>query len=366
MKKEAKSRKSEIKRFNGGVFFAGANSGHGFVSYYDSILKDEKIEKIYILKGGPGTGKSSFMKKAAEYATRLGKSVERYICSSDPDSLDGVVIDGRYAILDGTAPHTVDPHLAGVRDEIINLGVFWDDLALKKRASEIEELTKSKGECYKKAYRYLSAYENICELNSAITVPYFLGDKAKRSIDRIFSRLSLGGGYRADSGIISSVGMKGKVRYDTYERFADKIFLIDDCLDSGHIYLRYVMEKARLTDTPIRVSYDPVCCDRPNAVFLCGGRVVFAVLGGDGALYESETVRINMKRFFDATSKEVRAEFRLNTKLAESVMDSALEALRAAGEYHFALEEIYASCMDFAAEGVFCRNFLENLWGKFM
>jgi hypothetical protein len=360
MKKEAKARKSEIKRFNGGAFFAGANSGHGFVSYYDSILKDGKIEKVYILKGGPGTGKSSFMKKAAEYALRRGMSVESYICSSDPDSLDGVVIDGRLAILDGTAPHSVEPQLAGVRDEIVNLGIFWDDIALGKRAPEIEELSKSKSDAYKKAYRYLSAYEKICELNSALTAPYFLDVKARRSIDRIFSKLSAGGGYRADSGIISSVGMKGSVRFDTYERFADKIFLIDDCLDCAHIYLRYVIEKARQTDTPIRVSYDPVCCDRPDAVFLYGGRVVFSV--SESEIYRTETVRINMKRFLDANAaREVRAEFRLNKRLAESIMDSAKDALRAAGRYHFALEEIYSSSMDFEAQSVFVKNFLETV-----
>ena len=161
MRKEATACKSEIKRFNGGVFFAGANSAHGFVSFYDSILGDKKIEKVYILKGGPGTGKSSFMKRTAEYAERRGMSLERYKCSSDPDSLDGVVIDGKVAILDGTSPHTVDMSFPGVRDEIINLGAFWDDNALKKRSAEIEELISKKSDGYKKAYRYLSAYGDM-------------------------------------------------------------------------------------------------------------------------------------------------------------------------------------------------------------
>ena len=35
MRKEDKAHKSEIRRFGGGVFFAGANSAHGFVSFYD-------------------------------------------------------------------------------------------------------------------------------------------------------------------------------------------------------------------------------------------------------------------------------------------------------------------------------------------
>ena len=363
MRKEDKAHKSEIRRFGGGVFFAGANSAHGFVSFYDSILGDKKIERVYILKGGPGTGKSSFMKKAAEYAASKGMSAEIYRCSSDPDSLDGVVIDEKVAILDGTAPHTVDMSLPGVRDEIINLGAFWDDNALKERSAEIEELIAKKAEGYKKAYRYLSAYGDVRDLNSALTAPCFLENKAKRSIDRVFSRLLTGGGYRADHGVVSSVGMKGRVCYDTYERFADKIYFVDDFLDSAHLYLRYVMEKARQTNTPIRVSYDPVRCT-PDALYFYEGRVLFvAVSDGRESHYKAETVRINMRRFFEAASvKDIRSEYRLNVKLAEALMDSALDSLRMAGRYHFALEEIYASCMDFEAENVFCRNFLENIF----
>ena len=185
---------TEIKRFNGGIFFAGANSARGFVSFYDAILEDRKIEKIYILKGGPGTGKSSFMKRAAKEAARRGVSVESYACSSDPDSLDGVVIGGRLAIIDGTAPHTVDPRIAGAREEIINLGAFWDDGLLGQRACEIEELIKKKGDSYKKAYRYLSAYQNITDLNFVLVAPYFNEKKAVKAVARVFSRLSHGGG----------------------------------------------------------------------------------------------------------------------------------------------------------------------------
>ena len=48
-------------------------------------------------------------------------------CSSDNNSLDGIVIPKlKIAILDGTA-HVVDPVFPGVVDEIINLGQFWDE-----------------------------------------------------------------------------------------------------------------------------------------------------------------------------------------------------------------------------------------------
>ena len=38
--------------------FPGNNSSRGFYSYYESGLSG--MEHIYILKGGPGTGKSSY------------------------------------------------------------------------------------------------------------------------------------------------------------------------------------------------------------------------------------------------------------------------------------------------------------------
>ena len=99
--------------------FAAANSGHGFYSFYASVFEGKEVQKRYIIKGGPGTGKSSFMRSVAEAAAERGMSVEEYRCSSDPASLDGVVLDGRIVLLDGTAPHAVEPELAGVRDELI-------------------------------------------------------------------------------------------------------------------------------------------------------------------------------------------------------------------------------------------------------
>ena len=86
-------------------FFAAANSGRGFVSFYGKIFGRENIKRRYLIKGGPGTGKSTFMKKVAEAAEDCGMSVERYRCSSDPNSLDGVIINKNVAVIDSTAPH---------------------------------------------------------------------------------------------------------------------------------------------------------------------------------------------------------------------------------------------------------------------
>ena len=78
-------------------FYLGANSPTGFYSLY---------ETIYILKGGPGCGKSSLMRRVAQAMEEKGASVEYIACSGDPDSLDAVVFPAlNTAIVDGTAPH---------------------------------------------------------------------------------------------------------------------------------------------------------------------------------------------------------------------------------------------------------------------
>ena len=73
-------------------FYLGANSPTGFYSLYDQLLEPEQAETIYILKGGPGCGKSSLMRRVAQAMEEKGASVEYIACSGDPDSLDAVVI----------------------------------------------------------------------------------------------------------------------------------------------------------------------------------------------------------------------------------------------------------------------------------
>ncbi len=76
--------------------------------------------RIFVIKGGPGVGKSTFMKWIENEMVNQGFDVEEHHCSSDPDSLDGLVIPSiGVALLDGTAPHIVDPKNPGVCDETI-------------------------------------------------------------------------------------------------------------------------------------------------------------------------------------------------------------------------------------------------------
>lgn len=86
-------------------FFLGANSEEGFFSLYDQLLGG-RLDDLMILKGGPGCGKSTFMRRVGAAMERAGERVVYINCSGDPDSLDGAIfLDRNAAIVDGTSPH---------------------------------------------------------------------------------------------------------------------------------------------------------------------------------------------------------------------------------------------------------------------
>ena len=93
-------------------FFLGANAAGGFVSLYDRWVDQRKLQAFYCLKGGAGCGKSTLMTQVAQAALAAGYGVEYILCSGDPDSLDGIYIPGKGAVVDGTSPRD-GPHVCG-------------------------------------------------------------------------------------------------------------------------------------------------------------------------------------------------------------------------------------------------------------
>ena len=61
-------------------YFLGANAPSGFYSLYSHLLPPEQARVIYILKGGPGCGKSTLMRKVAQL---VSQQVHR-VCEAAP------------------------------------------------------------------------------------------------------------------------------------------------------------------------------------------------------------------------------------------------------------------------------------------
>ena len=139
-------------------FFAASNSVNGFYDNFNYSLDRGSLKKLFIIKGGPGTGKSSLMKKViGNFANNKTSAIW---CSSDPSSLDGVIIEGsggNIALVDGTAPHEMSTTYPGAQDEIINIGECFITDSLESSIGQIRNLSEMKGKEYKLAYSLLSS-----------------------------------------------------------------------------------------------------------------------------------------------------------------------------------------------------------------
>ncbi|KGP75629.1 hypothetical protein JT05_09485 [Desulfosporosinus sp. Tol-M] len=152
--------------------FPGALTSQGFYSFYHYMIQ-QNANQIFVLKGGPGVGKSTFMKKIGQTMLDLGYDIEYHCCSSDNNSIDGVVIPNfKIALLDGTAPHIVDPKNPGAVDEIVNLGEYWDEALIKQSKQEIISCNAKINGYFQKAYFALQEAKIALEEWKSYTKPY--------------------------------------------------------------------------------------------------------------------------------------------------------------------------------------------------
>lgn len=339
-------------------YFAASNSAYGFKSYYDSVFNIKKFAKIYIIKGGPGTGKSYFMKKAGERAESKGYSVTYIYCSSDPKSLDGIIIDElKLAMLDGTSPHAYDAKLPGAVEEIIDLGGFWKDQTLAGSRKIIESLSRQKSECFIRAYRYLSAVKDISQNIESLVKPYVKFEKIKKYVERIVKDVESGEG-KEEYLLANSIGMEGKFRFDSYFENAGIYFEIHDFCDTGHMLLSELRSQLSEKRTDVMLSQNPVMPEYTDALATSPGHITFEI---------NNSVRdgirsINMKRFTDYSQMTlIRADIRSAMRMRDNVSELAVSEFEKAKKYHFTLEDIYGAAMDFDSKEEFCKEFIERV-----
>ncbi|MBE6563635.1 MAG: hypothetical protein E7660_07885 [Ruminococcaceae bacterium] len=336
-----------VKQYPENSFYIGANSEKGFVLTPGGVFEEENFDRVFILKGGPGTGKSTFMKKAAEDAESSDCHVTRYYCSSDPDSLDAVIIEKnekKTLIIDGTHPHIREMKYPGAVSEIINLSIMWDTEKLTAEKEKITELSAKKTACFETAYKYLKAAAELARAQSAISRKVCDTDKLRAAVIRFIAP------YKKQKGKTSSVyteafSMKGTACTDTFFQSAEKIYYLTDVMGISEIYLEILsdeLEKEGIAHTKIVC---PVNTGKISGVYMDGAKLFITHEN-----YKGETKagkRVNMKRFVISESSSFKGRYRFGEKCISALQEGAAESLASAEEYHFELESIYVSAMNF-------------------
>lgn len=348
------------------AFFAAANSGEGFKSFYPDIFCDERTVKRYILKGGPGTGKSRFLREAARRGEKLSYDVEYYYCSSDPTSLDGIIIDkgdrGRISILDGTAPHACDAEIPGARDEIIDLGAFWQSEKLVSRRETIESLMEKKRMAYARASDSLFALSHIMLPRVERALSKIKKEKLDNAGRRMIYDIEADEEYFERIGIMSSFGMYGESRLESYISMCDDLIIVDDSLGVGSAFLTSVFKYLRECGISSYRSYSWLFPNLLDAIYIPPLSLSFvADVSGICQTSEKCKKRINMQRFIDlCDQKEIRLDQRETERVKKELLLLAETEMERMRDAHFSLEGIYVEAMDFSAKEEFSEKWCEE------
>ena len=338
-------------------YYAAANTGNGFNSLFDSIFSAEELSRLYIIKGGPGTGKSTFIRSIGDAAEMRGLEAEYYYCSADTDSLDGVKIPSLgVAVIDGTSPQSTDTRYPGACETIVNLCDNFDTEKLRQNRAEIAVLTNECSACYKRASRYLRAAGEAERMSLEVAARAFDTAKARAAAERLLGQIKPRGGAYSEK-YISAIGAKGASHIENPIDKGEKRVCIKGKYGFDKLFLRVLCKCAEEGGYTVTRFPDVLLHDYTEAVYIAEAHTFYSVSD------ESQT-EINAHRFVkNEVLCENRGKLRFAEKCRESLVEGAVLELREMGKNHDALEKYYVSAMDFSSSRVMQAKVENEIFG---
>ena len=342
-------------------FFLGANTPSGFVSKFDQLADPLSGQTLFVIKGGPGSGKSSVMKKAAAAMEELGISAEYIHCSSDADSLDAVIFPQLgCAVADGTPPHTIEPKYPGAFEQVIFLNDCWDEKPLNANRKKIISLSDDIAAHHRRCCRYLAIASMLQNEITQIVSPLTDTQKAERYAKGLASRLfpkktSVNG--KNSLRFLSAVTNKGRVFFaETLTALCDELYVIDD---RWGVASKLLLTKLRASALSCGLDTVSCCCplsacEKTEHLILPQLKLAFvsctphhkidaAALNAVPKLHV-----IHAERFTDTEAlRRKRQRIALTEKMTERLLTDAENQLLLAKRLHDELESLYVSAMDF-------------------
>ena len=307
-------------------YYLGANSASGFASLYGDFPGGNSF--LHIIKGGPGNGKSGFMRRICTAAENAGLDVQCVICSGDPASLDGVYIPALGAAwADGTAPHVMDAVPFAVKSDYVNLGAYCASLDAADKAEVLRLDSAYKAE-YAAAYRFINAYRDISpdfvkKTDFSVHMPETLAFSGRQ------------GDGKVTQCFMSSVSCEGRVFLGAeIKKLCKLIYQLDCSLADAQEALASIVLQASENGADVTICRCPVDPDFMEAVLLPGISTAFVTSG-----YGISGAEILLQ---DGVSD------RELISLADSTMSRAIAHLKKAKALHDTLEGIYRPYIDFA------------------
>lgn len=345
-------------------YFLGENTPNGFKTYFSSeILKKDYY--TYILKGGPGTGKSTLMKKILS-AFKDSEDIDVYRCSSDINSLDALVLKtSKVIIVDGTAPHVFDCQYPGAFQSIVALGDCWNKNELQENKYKIKSMIDENQQFHNRSRRYISALASINSdiysiASSALNLPK-LSAFTQRFCKKFIPKKSSEPGYISFKKI-SAISNFGYfiMSVENYQN----VFILNDSYFAGSDSFL-----SQLSDIVTSKGYDIILseCSIFNQSILehlLIPELSIAFISSNYITkYENENAKkINFLRFYNMNNiseKKQRLEF--SKKAGTELLNEAVGSIQSAKKVHDEIEDFYINNMNFSLIDEITLNIIDEI-----
>ena len=350
------------------IFFLGANNVSGYVSRFGDCFKIEDGWQVWVLKGGPGSGKSSFMKKAAARLAQTGHTLFIAPCPADPNSLDAVVSQSRkLMILDGTAPHPMDPPVPGAAGRLIDTGRFWNSRILSENREKIAALGRQNTRLHNRAAGYMAAASRLLGESRRIAQEATDLKKAEEfGLALAAKHIPKKGGEPSEQiRFLSGVTPAGVTYYrSSVRKMCPKVIeIVDDYGAASSAVLSAVRSEALARGQAVincRCPLRPL--DKTDHLILPRLGLAFCTVNRYLASEETDHRKIHAQRFCDTGMlKTHKHHLNFNRKGAKELLDCASGLLRDAKSVHDVLEQYYIDAMDFDALNNHCEELLNEI-----
>lgn len=348
-------------------YFLAANSCEGFVSQFSNCYDPKDGWKAYIIKGGPGTGKSTFMKYMLKKGTDKGLKAELFPCSSDPDSLDAVSFpEIKTVIMDGTSPHTVDPIYPAAVDTILNFSQFWNEEKITSDTEEIIKLTDKNKALHKTASLYLQAAGKLICDNIKIASANTYKNRVNKYAEKLCKKYLRDKETTGKESIryLSGVTPKGIVSFgDSVITTCEELVIIED--QFGFV-TNILMKKIR--EYSLEKGYEIITLNNALIPTLTDHIIIpelslAVVRESEYQHFKKDIRRIHARRFMDLKElNKSREKIKFNKKVTKELLLSAIETLKKAKDVHDQLESFYIKAMDFEALTQFAKKYEKEIF----
>lgn len=338
-------------------YFAGGNTARGFHNLYESNLQG--LSRLFILKGGPGTGKSSLMKKIGNVWVEKGYDIEFLHCSSDNKSIDGVIIPKlKVGIVDGTAPHVIEPKAPGAIEEYINLGEAWDSARLQEHKEAILKLTDEISNAFNTAYSQFAEALRIHDEWEKFYIENMDFVKANeltnQLIERLFGDSGLDGEGKVIDRFLGAATPAGAVDFvpNLTETVGKRYFIKGRPGSGKSTMLKKLAAEAKSRGYEVEVYH---CGFDPHSLDMVIVRELDFAIFDSTAPHEyfperetDEIIDMYTELIEPGTDERYAAEIKDVGSRYKNKMSEAISSLAKAKELRDRLEKIYISAMDFS------------------